>query len=184
MTTMAYQITSLTVVYSIVYSGADQRKHQSSGTGEFPLQRASNAENVSIWWRHPEGEKCLRCNHCHYILENITLATGDATWHHGTRSTLVWVMTWCLMTPNLYWTNIELSSTRSVGIQLRAMPQEMAQPGTNGLTHWGLMTHIWVIIALGNSLMPSYYLNQCWLVDWSFRNKFQCDFYQNNIIYF
>ena len=22
-------------------------------TGEFPTQRASNAENVSIWWRHP-----------------------------------------------------------------------------------------------------------------------------------
>ena len=22
------------------------------GTGEFPAQRASNAENVSIWWRH------------------------------------------------------------------------------------------------------------------------------------
>ena len=30
MTTMLSQITSLTVVYSIVYSGADQRKHQSS----------------------------------------------------------------------------------------------------------------------------------------------------------
>ena len=30
MTTMASQITSLTVVYSIVYPGADQRKHQSS----------------------------------------------------------------------------------------------------------------------------------------------------------
>ena len=30
MTTVASQITSLTVVYSIVYSGADQRKHQSS----------------------------------------------------------------------------------------------------------------------------------------------------------
>ena len=29
MTTIASQITSLTVVYSIVYSGADQRKHQS-----------------------------------------------------------------------------------------------------------------------------------------------------------
>ena len=42
MTTMASQITRLTVVYSIIYSGADQRKHQSSG----------NAENVSIWWRH------------------------------------------------------------------------------------------------------------------------------------
>ena len=24
----------------------------SSGTGEFPTQMASNAENVSIWWRH------------------------------------------------------------------------------------------------------------------------------------
>ena len=23
-----------------------------TGTGEFPGQRASNAENVSIWWRH------------------------------------------------------------------------------------------------------------------------------------
>ena len=28
--TVAYQITSLTIVYSTVYSGADQRKHQSS----------------------------------------------------------------------------------------------------------------------------------------------------------
>ena len=23
-----------------------------TGTGEFPTQMASNAENVSIWWRH------------------------------------------------------------------------------------------------------------------------------------
>ena len=63
MDTIASQITSLTIVYSIVYSDANQRKHQSStslafvgnspGTGEFPAQMASNAENVSIWWRHP-----------------------------------------------------------------------------------------------------------------------------------
>ena len=63
MTTMASQITSLTVVYSTVYPGADQRKKSrlrvtglcagnSPGTGEFPAQMASNAENVSIWWRH------------------------------------------------------------------------------------------------------------------------------------
>ena len=57
---MASQITglSLTIVYSTVYSGADQRKHQSSVslafpvTGESPAQMASNAEYVSIWWRH------------------------------------------------------------------------------------------------------------------------------------
>ena len=35
MTTMASQITSLTVVYSIVYSGAHQRKHQSSASLTF-----------------------------------------------------------------------------------------------------------------------------------------------------
>ena len=61
---MASQITSLTIVYSTVYSGTDQRKHQSPAsqaflcagnspvTSEFPTQKASNAENVSIWWRH------------------------------------------------------------------------------------------------------------------------------------
>ena len=35
MTTMASQITSLTIVYSTFYSGADQRKHQSSASLAF-----------------------------------------------------------------------------------------------------------------------------------------------------
>ena len=50
-----------------LYSGADQRKPQSSvslsfvreiprATGEFPAQRASNAEKVSTWWRHHDEE--------------------------------------------------------------------------------------------------------------------------------
>ena len=67
MRAMASQITSLTIVYSTAYSGADQRKHQSfrvtglcAGnspvTGEFPAQRTSNAENVSIWWRHHDKD--------------------------------------------------------------------------------------------------------------------------------
>ena len=57
---IASQIISPTIVYSIVYSDADQRKQQSSAslafvwefTGEFPAQMASYAENVYIWWRH------------------------------------------------------------------------------------------------------------------------------------
>ena len=54
---MSSQINILTSVYSIVYSVADQGKHQSSAslafvTREFPVQMASNVENVSIWWRH------------------------------------------------------------------------------------------------------------------------------------
>ena len=61
--TVASQITSLTIVYSTVDSDADKNKTSklrvtglcvgnSPGTGEFPAQMASNAENVSIWWRH------------------------------------------------------------------------------------------------------------------------------------
>ena len=37
MGTTASQITSLTIVYSTVYSGADQRKHQSSASLAFVL---------------------------------------------------------------------------------------------------------------------------------------------------
>ena len=60
---MASQITSLTIVYSTVYSGSDKEKTSklrvtglcagnSPVTGEFPAQMASKAENVSMWWRH------------------------------------------------------------------------------------------------------------------------------------
>ena len=56
---IASQITSLTIVYSTVYSDAEQRKHQSSASLAFvqgihrgpvnsPHKGASNAENVSI----------------------------------------------------------------------------------------------------------------------------------------
>ena len=48
---MAFQITVVSIVSSTVCSGADQRKHQSSAPLAFET-RASNAENVSIWWRH------------------------------------------------------------------------------------------------------------------------------------
>ena len=37
MSAMAYQITSLTIVYSTVYSGADQRKHQNSASVAFVM---------------------------------------------------------------------------------------------------------------------------------------------------
>ena len=87
---MASRITSITIVYSTVYSDADQRKPSklrvtglcagnSPVTGEFPARRASNADNVSIGWRHHVTSYCLNslllivfiggtaCNlsHCH-----------------------------------------------------------------------------------------------------------------------
>ena len=63
MSVMASQITSLTIVYSTVYSRHRSKKTSklrltglcagnSPVTSEFPAQGASNAENVSIWLRH------------------------------------------------------------------------------------------------------------------------------------
>ena len=52
------QIISLTIVYSTIYSGADQKfyqktsKHRVTGDRWTPRTNGSNAENVSIWWRH------------------------------------------------------------------------------------------------------------------------------------
>ena len=59
MEAMASQITSLTIVYSTVYSGADQGKRQSfaslASVREIHRSPASYAENVSTWWRHHDG---------------------------------------------------------------------------------------------------------------------------------
>ena len=58
---MACQITGVSNVCSTVCSGADKNikvpRHwplwgESTGERWIPSQRASNAENVSIWWRH------------------------------------------------------------------------------------------------------------------------------------
>ena len=58
MSAMASQIIGVSIVCPTVRSGADQRKYQCSASLAFVReihrpQRASGAENVSIWWRHP-----------------------------------------------------------------------------------------------------------------------------------
>ena len=92
MSKIASQITSLTIVYSTVYSDPDQTKHQSSASlafvreihGEFPAQMASNAENVSIWWRHHVAR-------FHYLLRRRThlkkenMPSGVFSWIHYLR---------------------------------------------------------------------------------------------------
>ena len=64
MATMVSRITSLMVVYSTfiqtqIKENIKAPRHwplcgEFTGTSEFPAQRASYAENVSIWWRHHE----------------------------------------------------------------------------------------------------------------------------------
>ena len=69
MSAMVSQITSLTIIYSTVYSRRRSNKTSklrvtglcegnSPVTAEFPAQMASNAENVSIWWRHYGHKIC------------------------------------------------------------------------------------------------------------------------------
>ena len=77
MGTIASQITSLTIVYSTVYSDADERKHQSSaslafvwgihGAGEFASQMASNAENVSILFNLPTLDEDMRVSRRRWV---------------------------------------------------------------------------------------------------------------------
>ena len=69
MSTMASQITSITIVYSTVYSGVDQRKHQSSESlgplwGEFTGHR---------WIPRTKGQWSGKCFH---------LMTSSENWHH------------------------------------------------------------------------------------------------------
>ena len=84
---IASQITSLTIVYSTFYSGADQRKHQSSAslsfvwgnspeTGEFPAQMATNTEYISTWWRHHGGY--LQGEFCS-LMFNLLLQRGGGS---------------------------------------------------------------------------------------------------------
>ena len=66
MNTMTSQIIGISIVCSTFCSGVDKKtetsklrvtglcKGKSSVAGEFPAQKVSNAENISIWWRHYE----------------------------------------------------------------------------------------------------------------------------------
>ena len=62
MSAVESQITCVSIVYSIVCSSADQRKHQSSaslafvrGLHRWPVDSPHKSQHVSIWWRHHGG---------------------------------------------------------------------------------------------------------------------------------
>ena len=114
-------------------------------TGEFPTQRASNVENVSIWWCHHvmyiiahticsffffsmftlTMDPCNLFIHIHTFFNSLWLS--DATWHQVSWSTLVPAMACCLMVPSAWghqavsWTSVDLPSMRSSGIHSKVM---------------------------------------------------------------
>ena len=112
MSAMAYQITSITIVYSIVYLSADQRKHQSSALLVFV--RGSHRRPVNSPHKGPVTRKMLpfddvimqwmslRCRRCgsdgirtivinttqdhyvnkHHIFGTVKLTVCNTTAHH------------------------------------------------------------------------------------------------------
>ena len=97
MSAAAFQITGISIVYSTVCSGADQRKHQSSASLAFvrgihrwpvdsPHKAPSNAENVSIWWRHHELSVFYRSSTWNLkpatstVLLNIIVSAESSFW--------------------------------------------------------------------------------------------------------
>ena len=116
---MASQITGVALVCSIVCSGTNQRKHQSStslafvrGIHRWPVnspQKASNAENISIWWRHHEAFGISLVPETSALLQqppnplDIT-KDGIGIWPPNTKpvySQLLWLGVWCGIEINL-----------------------------------------------------------------------------------
>ena len=96
MSAMTSQITSLMIVYSIVYSGVCQREHQIPaslsfvrGIHRWPVnsphkEQINNAENASIWWRHHESwyyarndKQLMRDKICLFYIYIQRLHTND-----------------------------------------------------------------------------------------------------------
>ena len=75
MTTLASQITSLTVVYSIVYSGVDQRKHQSSASLSFV--RGIHRDR---WIPRTKGQLRRKCFH---LMTSSWLPVMLPLWYHS-----------------------------------------------------------------------------------------------------
>ena len=82
MIAMASQITSLAIVCSVLYSGADQRKYQRSASLAFvrgihrwpvnsPHKGPVTRKNISIWWRHHERHET-----CVYNFPKILKSSG------------------------------------------------------------------------------------------------------------
>ena len=133
MSVMVSQITGVSIVCWTVCSGSDQRKHQSSASlvfvGEFtvdqyfPSQRASDVENVSIWWRHHVFRFARLSSEYNYVL----FYNSD-----NTLSSLLATIMWCIIchkpfchvcnfNNQLLWDGINSSILNCVSLILKAL---------------------------------------------------------------
>ena len=128
----------------------------SLGTGEFPAQKASNAENVSIWWRHHDifvdtkerKKSCL--THwgrvMHKCVSKQTIIGSDNGLSPGRRQAIIWTNDGILLIRSLGTNFSEILSknhTFSFKKMLLKMSSAKWQPswlGLNVLTMLKIMT--------------------------------------------
>ena len=140
---MASQITSFTIVYSTVYSGADQRRHQSSVSLAFVLGiNRWPAQGFNGFWvillpmsvRYFLNDNHFpRLTHCGLVMlfgytVRVNMGTGVVVW---------WLQA-------ITWNDVDLSvlsilrAVSQVCMKLNCnMCLMITLPGTNELTHWG-----------------------------------------------
>ena len=132
---IAYQVTSLTIVYSTVYSDADQRKHQSFASlafvRGFHRGPGSNAENISIWWRHHGIPLLLVEAEWLKWLVNSTIIISDNGSSPDRSQAIVWAIAG--------WTFLLVL----VLIVIIQPVHEFVHATITELTHWSRVTHIY-----------------------------------------
>ena len=95
---IASQITSLTIAYSIIYSDADQRKHQSSASLAFVRGIHPGPVNSPHKW--PVTRKMFPFDD---VIMNMVLVIGKALTHHSIYD-CCWVYTHLLLNVTVYQT--------------------------------------------------------------------------------
>ena len=99
MRTIVSRITSLTIVYSTVFSGADQRKYQSSASLAFV--RGIHRGPVNSPHKGPVTRKVFPFDYVimHYCMRDSISSQGWYTWHHLKHWYVYWshiTMKWAL----------------------------------------------------------------------------------------
>ena len=142
MSAMASQITSLTIVYSCFYSGADQRKPQSSASLAFV--RGFHRWPVNSPHKGPITQKM-------FPFDDVIMKLADIL-----RKTFRLAISWgknCFLWLKFYWSlllRVQLTNQHGLGQWL--IGTEQATMKKQSIDRW--------LVACS---VPSHHLNQCWL---------------------
>ena len=145
MTTIASQITSLTSVYSTVYSDADQRKHQSSASLAFVW-----GIHRDRWIPRTKGQLRGKCFH---------LMTSSCVWD---------------LTVAYDYNELDLLEKRDEKLCLNLTVVDyimvVVYDAIGTISRWGLVSDAYICLRIRSPLTytaPSHYLHQWWIICYS-----------------